>query len=92
ELTSDDFSAAVGRSQHVLVQFYAPWCGHCRAIAGDYEWLAELYGDAEDTLIVKVDADRQKMLANAHEIAGYPTIKFFPKGASTASDVYNGDR
>ena len=92
DLTSEDFSAAVGRSQHVLVQFYAPWCGHCRAIAGDYEWLAELYADAEDTLIVKVDADRQKMLANAHEIAGYPTIKFFPKGASTASDVYNGDR
>jgi protein disulfide-isomerase-like protein len=92
ELTTEDFSSAVGKSQHVLVQFYAPWCGHCQAISGDYEWLAENYADAKNTLIARVDADRYKTLANAHEISGYPTIKFFPKGASSASDVYNGDR
>jgi len=59
EITGKEFDKVVDGSKHVLVQFYAAWCGHCKALAGEYEALAASYSDSKmsDTLIARVDAD-----------------------------------
>ncbi len=44
-------------SKHVLVEFYAPWCGHCKTLAPKYEVLGSKYqGGSEEVVIAKIDA------------------------------------
>ena len=67
-----------------LVEFYAPWCGHCQRLAPEYEKAAKaLKGMAR---IAAINADSEKVNV---AIQGFPTIKFFVDGKM--SD-YNGER
>ena len=43
ELSEDSFEAALDPNKHVLVEFYAPWCGHCKKLAPDYERVASAF-------------------------------------------------
>merc|ERR1711939_412812 len=77
----------------VLVEFYAPWCGHCKALAPSYEKLAKLYTDNKDfkgkVTIAKVDATANDV---PDDISGFPTIKLFPAGAKDSPVEYSGSR
>jgi protein disulfide-isomerase A1 len=76
----------------VLVEFYAPWCGHCKALAPKYEELGQLYQSAELSKLVtiaKVDATANDV---PDEIQGFPTIKLFPAGKKDAPVDYSGTR
>ncbi|MCJ1397691.1 protein disulfide-isomerase precursor [Xylographa trunciseda] len=75
-------------TKDVLVEFYAPWCGHCKALAPKYEELAALYASHPVT-IAKVDATANDV---PDEIQGFPTIKLFAAGAKSAPIEYSGDR
>ena len=67
-----------------MVEFYAPWCGHCKRLAPEYEKAAKaLKGMAK---IAAINADSEKVNV---AIQGFPTIKFFVDGKM--SD-YNGER
>jgi protein disulfide-isomerase A6 len=91
ELTPDDFDSVVDGSKNVFVKFYAPWCGHCKRMAADYDKIGEAFGKVGDVVIAKVDADKHKDLGSRFGVKGFPTLKFFPKGSTTPED-YSGGR
>lgn len=53
-LTAKTFDDAVGKDKAALVEFYAPWCGHCKKLAPEFEKLGEAFKANKDVLIAKV--------------------------------------
>ncbi|KAK4776483.1 hypothetical protein SAY86_005171 [Trapa natans] len=91
-LTADNFDEVVlNENKDVLVEFYAPWCGHCKALAPTYEKVATAFKLEEEIVIANLDADKHRDLAEKYGVSGYPTLKFFPKG-NKAGEEYEGGR
>ncbi|XP_020833163.1 protein disulfide-isomerase A4 isoform X1 [Phascolarctos cinereus] len=89
-LTKDNFDEVVNDANIILVEFYAPWCGHCKKLAPEYEKAAkELSKRSPPIPLAKVDAIEETDLAKRFDVTGYPTLKIFRKGK--AFD-YNGPR
>ena len=76
-------------TKDVLVKYYAPWCGHCKALAPTWDQLGDDVKDIEDLVIAKFDATANEVAGL--EIRGYPTLKYYPKADKTGTD-YSGDR
>jgi len=75
----------------VLIDFYAPWCGHCRKFEPAYKDLAKKLKHVKSLLIYKLDATRNEV--EGMYIAGFPTIVLFRAGASPKRQVmYQGNR
>ncbi|OIW03929.1 hypothetical protein TanjilG_30205 [Lupinus angustifolius] len=78
-LKNNNFSDFVNSNRFVLVEFYAPWCGHCQELAPQYaEAATQLKG--ENVILAKVDATEESELGNQYEIEGFPTLYFFVDG------------
>merc|ERR1711971_50728 len=91
-LTTDNFEEAIEGNEFVLVEFYAPWCGHCKALAPEYAKAAGILAEKDSPIkLGKVDATEESSLGEKFEVRGYPTIKLFKKGSNEAID-FNGDR
>ncbi|KAK7261363.1 hypothetical protein RIF29_27672 [Crotalaria pallida] len=87
-LNATNFGDVVKNNRFVLVEFYAPWCGHCQALAPEYASAAtELKG--ENVILAKVDATEENELAQEYDIQGFPTLYFFVDGVHKP---YNGQR
>uniref|UniRef100_A0A0E0KYP1 protein disulfide-isomerase n=1 Tax=Oryza punctata TaxID=4537 RepID=A0A0E0KYP1_ORYPU len=80
-LTESTFEKEVGQDRAALVEFYAPWCGHCKKLAPEYEKLGASFKKAKSVLIAKVDCDEHKSVCSKYGVSGYPTIQWFPKGS-----------
>jgi len=93
-LTPSDFDQFVDGSKAAFVEFYAPWCGHCKNLEPEYEKVGEAFADSSVILVAKVDADAHKDLGSRFGVTGFPTLKFFPKGWKKGSDpeAYSGGR
>merc|ERR1711990_916094 len=70
----------------VLIEFYAPWCGHCKSLAPKYDELGEKMAE-ENVEIVKMDATANDVPAG-FDVKGFPTIFWVKKGDKPVS--YNG--
>ena len=92
ELTPKNFDDVVLKSgKPALVEFFAPWCGHCKNLAPVYEELATNYlHGKEKVTIAKVDADAHKELGKRFGVQGFPTLKWFDGKSDKPSEYDSG--
>ncbi|CAL1700698.1 unnamed protein product [Somion occarium] len=88
DLTPSNFDAVVNPEPLILVEFFAPWCGHCKALAPHYEEAATALKD-KNIKLAKVNCVDEADLCQSNGIQGYPTLRVYRNGEHTD---YGGPR
>ncbi|XP_040539146.1 protein disulfide-isomerase A2 [Gallus gallus] len=90
-LHEHNFERALREHRLLLVEFYAPWCGHCRRLAPEFARAAALLRNgSESARLGKVDAVAQTALSAEFHIEAFPTLKLFRDGNRTHPVAYSG--
>lgn len=86
EFTSSDFDSTIqGSDKPVLIDFWAGWCGPCRAIAPIVEQISEEY--AGKLIVGKVDVDAEPALAQRYRVMSIPCVILFKNGEAAAQSL-----
>ncbi|KAF9585717.1 protein disulfide isomerase (PDI) protein [Lunasporangiospora selenospora] len=97
DITTKNFQAEVMDADHlVMVEFYAPWCGHCKNLVPHYKDAAKNLKGIAKLGAIDCDDDKNRPICSQYGIQGFPTIKVFPaiRGKRTAKypSDYQGAR
>jgi len=84
------FSALLGSSSIIVADFYADWCGPCKAIAPLYEQLSQQLSRPNRITFAKINTDRQQELAQAYGVRAMPTFIIF-KNARKVETITGAD-
>ncbi|OIT03332.1 PREDICTED: protein disulfide-isomerase-like [Nicotiana attenuata] len=93
-LDHTNFTDVVTKHNFIVVEFYAPWCGHCKKLAPEYEKAASVLSSHDPPIVLaKIDAsdEANRGLATQYQLKGFPTIKIFRNGGKKIQE-YNGPR
>ena len=84
-IDSEQFSRMLAGEKPLLVDFWAPWCVHCRRLQAAFDKVAE--ENADTVLAVKINIDEEMELTNAEGIEIIPTLVLYKNGKRAASVV-----
>jgi len=92
-LTGLSFSEiVVDNDKDVLVEFYAPWCGHCKSLEPKYNELGDLFANVDSVVVAKMDATENEIDHPGVDVSGFPTLLFFPGNDKSNVVPYKGAR
>ncbi|KAG1677671.1 Thioredoxin domain-containing protein 5 [Nymphon striatum] len=89
ELTGKNFDSAM-QKEVAFVKFFAPWCGHCKALAPTWTQLATKFVSSPNIMIAKVDCTVEQDICKRNKVQGYPTLMIYSKGEFIRE--YEGNR
>mmetsp|Transcript_118747 Transcript_118747/g.378703 ORF Transcript_118747/g.378703 Transcript_118747/m.378703 type:complete len:482 (-) Transcript_118747:217-1662(-) len=84
-LDGASFEKHLQDNKHTLVEFYAPWCGHCKKLAPELEKAANIL-EEQQVKLAKLDATSEKDLAAKYGVKGFPTLLWFEDGQEVPFD------
>ena len=84
------FGEVINNEKFVLVEGYAPWCGHCKNLEPIYEELAQKLSNHNDITIAKMDATKNEF--PLFKVVGYPTLALYKPGQKNSPVYYQGER
>lgn len=87
--TFDDI--VFNKQKDVLIEFYAPWCGHCKKLEPEYKKLAKKFQKEKNLVIAKIDSTANDS-PDSFQASGFPTIYFAPATDKENPIKYEGDR
>lgn len=93
-LDHSNFSETIAKHDFIVVEFYAPWCGHCKKLTPEYEKAASTLSSHDPPIVLaKVDANEElnKELATQYDVKGFPTLKILRNGGKSVQE-YKGPR
>uniref|UniRef100_A0A8C9Z1I7 Protein disulfide-isomerase n=1 Tax=Sander lucioperca TaxID=283035 RepID=A0A8C9Z1I7_SANLU len=91
-VVAENFDSIVNDdSKDVLIEFYAPWCGHCKSLEPKFNELGEKLAGDPNVVIAKMDATANDV-PSPYEVSGFPTLYFAPAGRKMSPKKYEGGR
>ena len=91
DITNDNYKELVADStKDIMLEFYAPWCGHCKSLKPEYKKLAAAFKDDDSVMIAAMDATAND-IPKGFDVQGYPTVMWIP-GNTKKPVSYDDDR